>query len=167
MKEVIVKETDLQRTAEEGMDAFVRVFTEAIHTAIGGELNAENMAELNADQITLLGYEMLRDEVMTGGFIQLIHNRYGDFIFRNPFDKAMRNWGLVELHHMIAKAHRLFMKYHEEIERDYTQEEFDALYEKFPEFDPYDDDFVEYEERFTEQVAHYIDENISTFAKIE
>ena len=68
---------------------------------------------------------------------------------------------------MIAKTHRLFMKYHEEIERDYTQEEFDALYEKFPEFDPYDDDFVEYEERFTEQVAHYIDENISTFAKIE
>ena len=67
MKEVIVKEADLQRTAEEGMDAFVRVFTEAIHTAIGGELNAENLAELNADQITLLGYEMLRDEVMTGG----------------------------------------------------------------------------------------------------
>ena len=56
MKAVVVKDTDLQKAAGEGMDAFIQVFTDAIHHAIGGELNAENMQDLNADQITLLAY---------------------------------------------------------------------------------------------------------------
>ena len=50
MKEVIVKDARLQEAAMEGMDAFVQVFVSAIREAIGGELTAENMAELNADQ---------------------------------------------------------------------------------------------------------------------
>ena len=85
MKEVIVSDTRLQQAALEGMDAFVSVFTDAIRNAIGGELTAETMAELNSDQITLLAWEMLHDEVMDGGFVQLIHNGLGPFIFKNPF----------------------------------------------------------------------------------
>lgn len=93
MKEVIVKDAVLQKAAVEGMDAFLQVFTDAIHQTIGGELNADNMQELSAEQITLLAYVTLRDEVMDGGFVQLIHNGYGPFFFKNPFDRAMRNWG--------------------------------------------------------------------------
>ena len=54
MKEVIVKDADLQQAAMEGMDAFVNVFVKAIYDTIGGELTPETMAELNADQMTLL-----------------------------------------------------------------------------------------------------------------
>ena len=53
MKAVVVKDTDLQKAAGEGMDAFIQVFTDAIHHAIGGELNAENMPDLNADPVGL------------------------------------------------------------------------------------------------------------------
>ena len=42
-----------------------------------------------------------------------------------------------------------------------------ALFERFPEFDTFDDEFVEKEEAFTAAVAHYIDEHIENFAKIE
>lgn len=166
MIEVKVKDSDLQRAAAEGMDEFVQVFTDAIHAAIGGELTAENMGELNADQITLLGYVALRDEVMDGGFVQLIHNGMGPFFYRNPFDKAVREWGLQDLYRIINKSHRLYNQHHEEIERDCTQEEFDALYERFPEFDDYDDYFVEHEEEFTALVAQYVDEHIENFATI-
>ena len=76
MKEVVVQDADLQRAAEEGMDAFIKVFTDAIYHAIEGELTSETMAELNADQITLLAYGILRDEVMDGGFVQLIQPCY-------------------------------------------------------------------------------------------
>jgi hypothetical protein len=167
MIEVKVKDADLKRAAEEGMDAFVAVFTDAILCAIGGELNADNMSQLNADQITLLGYVALRDEVMNGGFVQLIHNGYGAFIYKNPFDKAMRNWGIRDLYRIINKSHAFYNMYHEEIEQDYSQEEFDALYEKYSEFDDFDDAFVENEEEFTSQVAHYIDEHIDNFAIID
>ena len=63
---------------------------EELLNSVGGELNAEAMSRLNADQITLLAYHILREEVMEGGFIQLIHNGYGPFIFHNPFAKADR-----------------------------------------------------------------------------
>ena len=85
MKEVIVKDADLQQAAMEGMDEFLGVFTKAIYDAIGGELTAENMGELNSDQLTLLSWDILHEELMDGGFVQLIYNGYGPFIFKNPF----------------------------------------------------------------------------------
>ena len=88
-----IPESEIIRAASEGMDAFLQVFYDAIMESVGGELNATTMQQLNGEQITLLAYVMLRDEVMDGGFVQLIHNGYGGFIFLNPFAKAMRLWG--------------------------------------------------------------------------
>jgi hypothetical protein len=166
MKEVIIDDSTLQKAVTEGMDAFIGVFVSAIRNAIGGELNAENMAELNADQITLLAYQTLHDEVMDGGFVQLIHNGYGGFIYRNPFAKAMRKWGLHDLYKLINKSHTLYNKYHDEIELDCTDDEFMAMFEKYQEFDDYDDEFVENEEQWTDEIAHYVDAHIDNFAKI-
>ena len=119
------------------------------------------------DQITLLAYVILRDEVMDGGFIQLIHNGYGPFIFKNPFSKMMRIWGIDTLASLINKAHKLFSNYHKDIEKDCTDEEFMALFEKYPDFDDLDDDFVENEEQWTNLVAIYIDEHIEKFAVVK
>ncbi|MBR5687980.1 MAG: DMP19 family protein [Prevotella sp.] len=164
---VKVKDIVLRQKAEEGMDAFVGVFVDAINEAIDGQLTAETMSQINAEQITLLAWNALHEEVMDGGFVQLIHNGYGGFIFRNPFGKMMRLWGIDELAKLINKARKLYDKYHEEIEREYSDEEFMALFERMPEFDDLDDDFVENEEQWMGQVACYIDEHIDRFATIE
>ena len=156
----------LQQAAEAGMDEFVKVFVDAIHEAIGGGLTAENMASLNSDQITLLAWNILHEEMMDGGMIQLIHNGYGAFIWMNPTDKAFRNWGLQDLYKLINKSHVLYKNHHAEIEGDMTDEDFMALYERFPEFDDFDDAFVENEEEWTAKVAYYIDEHIGNFANI-
>ena len=149
MKELTVKDSSLRQAAGEGMDEFVDVFFTAISDAVGGELTAETMAELNSDQLTLWAYRILRDEVMDGGFVQLIHNGYGPFIFLNPFAKAIKEWGLRDLCKMLRAVHPLFKKYREELEQDCT-----------------DDEFVENEERFTAMVAEYIDNNIGKFATV-
>ncbi len=167
MKEVLIKEADLQQAATEGMDAFVQVFVDAILEAIGGELTTEAMAELHSDQITLLAWVTLHEEVMDGGFVQLIHNGYGPFIFKNPFAKAVKQWGLRELSKLIYDAHTLWLKYREKIERELTEGEFMALFEQLPEFDDLDDQFVENEEEWMSMVAHYVDEHIENFATIE
>lgn len=164
--EIKVKDNDLRNAASEGMDAFLNVFTSSIRSALGGDLTAENMSQLSSDQITLLAYETLRDEVMDGGFVQLIHNGYGGFIFLNPFAKAIKLWGLRELSKLVYNAHSLYLKYRSDLERDCTDEEFMALFEQYPEFDDYDDEFVENEEEWTELVAHYVDEHIEQFASI-
>ncbi len=157
----------MREAAGEGMDAFVGCFVSATKEAIGGELTAETMAELNSDQVTLLAWDILHEEVMDGGFVQLIHNGYGPFIFKNPLAKVLKLWGLRELSKLIYSAHTLYIKYGEQIERDCTDDEFMALFEQFPEFDDLDDTFVEEEENWTADIAHYIDENIERFATIE
>ena len=168
MKEVIIPEWKLIEAAgEDGVDAFVDVFVDAIYEAVGGALTAETMGELNADQITLLAYRILRDEVMDGGFVQLIHNGYGPFLFKNPFGKMMRIWGIDELALLMNKARKLYYKYAEEIEREVSDDEFMALFEQLPAFDDLDDTFVENEEEWTGAVAMYIDEHIEQFATID
>ncbi|MBP3850430.1 MAG: DMP19 family protein [Prevotella sp.] len=166
MKQVIIEDAMLRQAAGEGMDAFVSAFVTAIKEAIGGELTADKLDELNSDQITLLAWDILHSEVMDGGFVQLIHNGYGPFIFKNPFAKAVKLWGMRNLSKLIYNAHTLYAKYHEAIERDCTDEEFMALFEQYPEFDDMDDEFVEQEEIWTEQIARYIDEHIERFATI-
>lgn len=166
MIQVEVRDIDLQEAAAKGMDEFIQVFVDAIYKSIGGELTQEMMQELNSDQITLLAYLVLREEVMNGGFVQLIHNGYGSFIFKNPFAKAVKAWGMKDLCRMVYDVHTLYAKYHDEIEKDCTDDEFMAMFEQYPEFDDYDDGFVENEERWTEDIAHYIDSNIEKFAKI-
>ena len=168
MKLIIVKDADLSRAAMDGMDAFLQVVVGAIRQAIGGEPTAETMAELNANQMTLLCWDTLHTEVMSGGFIQLIHNGYGPFIFRNPFAKAVgKMWQMRELQKRLYEVHTLWLRHREALEADCTDEEFMALFERFPEFDDYDDWFVENEEELTAQVAHYVDDHLEQFVMID
>jgi len=167
MKEVIVKDAELQQAAMEGMDSFLQVFIRAIREAIGGELTADTMTELNADQITLLAWQTLHDEVMDGGFVQLIYNGYGPFIFKNPLAKVLKLWGLRDLSKLIYEGHTLWLKHREQIERELSEDEFMALFEQLPEFDDLDDTFVENEEQWTSEIAHYVDEHIEQFALVK
>lgn len=162
-----VKDSDLRNAASEGMDEFLKVFTDAIMASVGGELTADTMAELNSDQITLLAYDILHNEVMDGGFVQLIYNGYGSFLFRNPFAKAIKGWGIDELASLVKKAGKLYFKYKNEIERECTDDEFMAMFEQYPEFDDLDDLFVENEETWTGMVACYVDEHIERFVTVE
>lgn len=164
--DITIPERKVADAAAESMDAFVRLFADAIADAAGGTLDAEAMQRLNADQITLWGYSLLHDELMDGGFVQLIHNGYGPFFFKNPFAKAMRLWGLHDFSKLIYKAQRLYAECGPEIERDCTDEEFMALFERFPRFDDLDDTFVETEEEIQAGVARYIDEHIERFATL-
>ena len=166
MIKVTIKDSVLRQKAEEGMDAFVGVFVDAVNEAVGGTLTADNLAQLNADQATLLAWDALHSEVMDGGFVQLIHNGYGTFIFKNPFAKAVKLWGMRDLSKLVYEAHTLYEQHHGQIERECTDDEFMALFEQFPEFDDLDDEFVECEEQWTGQIARYIDEHIERFASI-
>ena len=167
MIQITVKDSELSQATLEGMNEFLQVFIRAIRAAIGGEPTPETLSQLNADQVTLLCWDTLREEVMVGGFIQLIHNGYGTFIFKNPFAKALNKmWHIRDLSKMLYEVHTLWLENREVLERDCTDEEFMALYEQYPQFDDYDDTFIENEPRWTEEIAHYVDAHIDLFATI-
>lgn len=163
---VTVSDSALREAAGGGMDAFVKVVVDAIYSAAGGKLTPESMAGLSADQLTLIGYYQMREDVMDGGFVQLIHNGWGEFVFLNPVAKVLRMWGLRDLSNLIYDAHRLYTEHKGEIEREMSDEEFMALFEQLPCFDDLDDHFVEHEEEYTEAVARYIDGHLDQFCTI-
>ena len=167
MIEVKVKDAALREAAMQDMDAFLGVFINATKEAIGGELNAENMQQLSVAQITLLAYDILHEEVMDGGFVQLIYNGYGGVIVDNPVAKVRRDWGWRDLAKLLFAVRKLYKEYGEKIQRECSDDEFMAMFEQFPEFDDYDDEFVENEEDWTEAVARYVDEHIEEFVVIE
>lgn len=157
----------LSEAALQGPDQFLQLIIDAVREDIGGEVTPDNIQQLNADQMTLLCWDTLHQEVMDGGFVQLIHNGYGTFIFKNPFAKALNKmWHIRDLAKMLYEVHTLWLENREALERDSTDEEFMALFEQFPQFDDYDDLFIENEERWTDQIANYVDEHLDLFVKI-
>lgn len=161
-----ITDAALRQAAGEGMDAFIEVFTDAYKNVTNGELTAETMPLLTAEQHSLLAYRIFRDEVMEGGFCQLIQNGYGGYIFDNPFAKVMRLWGVGDLSKLVYAAKKIYDEHREDLERERTDDEFMAMYEQYEAFDELEDEFLEKEERYTALVAEYVDEHLELFAEV-
>lgn len=161
-----ITDAALRQAAGEGMDAFIEVFTDAYKNVTNGELTADTMPLLTAEQHSLLAYRIFRDEVMEGGFCQLIQNGYGGYIFDNPFAKVMRLWGVGDLSKLVYAAKKIYDEHREDLERERTDDEFMAMYEQYEAFDELEDEFLEKEERYTALVAEYVDEHLELFAEI-
>jgi len=161
-----VLESALQKAAGEGMDEFIQAFTDKYKEIVGGELTAETMPLLTGEQHSLLAYQIFRDEIMVGGFCQLIQNGYGGYIFDNPFAKVMRLWGVGDLSKLVYAAKKIYDSHRDDLERERTDEEFMAMYEQYEAFDELEDEFLEKEEEYTALVAGYVDEHLELFAKI-
>lgn len=156
----------LADAAKQGMDEFLQVFIDAYLKEIEGNLTAETMHLLNGNQHTLLAYYFLREEVMQGGFVQLIQNGYGGYIFDNPTAKGLKLFGASGIAKIIYKAKEIYDFHREELERETTEEEFTAMYVDFEQFDELEELFFEIEEAETGIIAAYVDEHIGDFAKI-
>jgi len=161
-----IKDSELAAAAEKGMDEFLQVFIDAYLKEIGGELSAKSMPLLNGNQHTLLAWHFFTTEMRDGGFVQLIQNGYGGYIFGNPFAKAIRQFGAVELSRLIYKAKEIYDPNKTALERETTDEEFNALYVDFEVFDELEERYFDIEEEQTSLIAAYVDDHITDFAEI-
>jgi hypothetical protein len=161
-----IKYAELAAEAAKGMDEFLQVFTDKYLAALGGELTAENMSLLNGSQHTLLAYHFFTKEMREGGFVQLIQNGYGGYIFSNPFAKAIKQFGAIELSKLIYKAKEIYDPNKARLEKETTDEEFNALYVEFEVFDDLEEIYFDIEEKQTALIAAYVDEHIAEFAEI-
>lgn len=161
-----IQDSQLAKASEEGMDEFLKVFTDAYLQELGGALTAENMSKLNGSQHTLLAWHYFSTEMRDGGFVQLIQNGYGAYIFINPFAKAIKQFGAVELSKLVYKAREIYEPNRKELERETTEAEFNALYVDFEVFDELEELYFDIEEKQTSIIAAYVDAHIEEFAEI-
>ena len=162
-----ISDKKLASAAEKGMDDFLKVFTDAYLEAVGGNLTASTMNKLNGNQHALLAYRFLTEELNQGGFVQLIQNGYGGYIFGNPTAKALKIFGASEMARIIYKAKEIYDANREALERETTEEEFTAMYVDFEVFDELEERYFVIEEEQTAIIASYVDEHIEDFGEIE
>lgn len=120
-------------------------------------------------------FDIMDKQVNNGGFIQLIYNGYGHYIFglQQEFIHAMKAYGMTQLVQLLRDVLPLYEQYEEEIVRLSSEqagdmEAFHALNVKLL---PY---FHEYNMRYFEEVGEpskamlrqYIQEHIAEFADI-
>ncbi len=161
-----IEENKLIDAAEKGMDEFLKVFTDAYLEELGGDITDENITKLNGFQHTLLALRFFSEEVNEGGFVQLIQNGYGGYIFNNPVAKALKQMGAKGFSKILYKAKEIYDANREDLEKETTEEEFMAMYVDYEQFDELEERFFYSEEEETAIVAQYVDENIEDFAEI-
>ena len=145
--------------------ALIQWVTDGYLAAIGGALTAENMDMLGAEQHAVLCYRYVLDEVMEGGFIQLIMNGYAPYVLEGPFPMVVKKeWGMKDFSKLLYEVKKEYHKHQEELSKDMDEDEFMAMYEQLEELNELGDDFLdEHQEEVSPLVAKMIVEELDKF----
>ena len=144
---------------------FVIEVTDRYLAYLGGMLTADNMNRLNTYQHTLLAYRYMLEEVMEGGFIQLIQNGYAGYVLDGPFPLVLKKeWGMRDLSKLIFDVRREYHLHADEFYSEMSDAEFMALYEKLDTLNEYGDTFLDdFQEQTTPHVRDIVLERPSLF----
>ncbi|MBO7557118.1 MAG: DMP19 family protein [Bacteroidaceae bacterium] len=146
---------------------YIEAITDAYLNTLDGQLTEYNMDVLTANQHTLLAYRYILDEVMEGGFIQLIQNGYGPYVLDGPFAMMMKkHWELVDFGKFMYEVKKEYHLHKAELEADLNEEQFMALYEQQEKMNELGDEFLDkYQEIVTPSIADYVRKNEEKFVK--
>lgn len=145
---------------------YINLYTDAYLAHVGYDLNANNMGMLDGYQHALLSFWFIHEEVGHGGFVQLIQNGYGGYIFDNPTAKALKIFGAEKTAKIIYKAKEIYDANRAELERETTDEEFTAMYVDFEVFDELEEQFYAIQKEETKIIAEFVEKNRNLFAEI-
>ncbi len=149
-------------TYQESAD-YLNHTTDSLLDRVGGQLTEANMHLLSIDEHCLLAYRYLRDEVMEGGFIQLIQNGYGPYVLLGPFPMLMKKeFGLKDFAKLLYGVSHEYKRNREALEADKTDDEFMAQYEQFEALNNYGDDYLDnFEETVTPAITEYYKQHLT------
>lgn len=166
MEEIhINKEHAVEAYASMSAIDFVVFVTDFYLEELGGALTAENMLRLNTHQHTLLAYRYVLDEVMEGGFIQLIENGYAPYVLEGPFPYAVKHmWGRKDFSKLLYKVKKAYHENMDAFAKEKTEEEFMAMYEELEDLNDLGDDFLDdFQEKETPAIARIVMDNLEQF----
>jgi len=161
-----IKENILKSAEQKGNQQFLQTIIDAYLEALDGQLTAKNMDLFNGWQHSLLAWYYFSTEVNQGGFIQLIQNGYGSYIFDNPFAKAMRLFGAEELSKIVYKAKKIYDIHRDKLEHETTDEEFMTMYLEFEQFDELEEKYFDIEDQQIDAIANYVKTHLENFIEI-
>ena len=106
-------------------------------------------------------------EITTGGFLELIKNGYGSYIFESLFSETLKKWGAIQMAVNIDKAKEIYFENKFELEIARKAEDFFEMYQQYPAFNALDNEFFKIMNSESDKIKRYILKNINDFAIIE
>lgn len=115
-------------------------------------------------QRTLITYNIMYGEITTGGFLELIKNGYGPYIFESIFSETLKKWGAIEMSAHIDKAKKIYFENKDELERVIKEEDIFEMYQQYPEFNTLDTEFFRIMNSEADKIKLYIQQHLNEFA---
>lgn len=117
----------------------------------------EKADTLNIFQHTIQALLLMDSHVRAGGYIQLIQNGYGEYIFENAWPEAFRYMGAHHLAQNIVDAKDIYTHHKEELEKELTLEEFTKLYNQYPQLDTLHNQYLDFIDEELNIIKTFID----------
>ncbi|MDR2104525.1 MAG: DUF4375 domain-containing protein [Deferribacteraceae bacterium] len=157
-----LKEDDARELFSSDWD-FLFIFLNKYSAILKITPDDEKQFALSDAQHTLCAYHFFHREVTNGGFIQLIHNGFGPYIFESPFVENIRLWGAERTADIIDKAELVYNIHKDKIEKEMTDKEFSELYSKLTDFEKLEKKLYKIMDEETKIIRDYIEEHLDEF----
>jgi hypothetical protein len=130
----------------------------------------EIMPMLNRSQQTYLTFYLMDKSMHTGhncGFLQLMYDGYGEYVFETLFAETIKTWGATKISGIIEMAKSLYEKYKDKVEKAKTEKELSCLRQEITDFDMLDHEYIMVNSEEAEKIKEYIENNTTEFAVID
>lgn len=142
-----ITDTALQAAAAEGMDAFLRAFTDKYREALGGDPTAETISRLNGEQHSLLAYRSFRRRSDRRRVLPPYPERLRGLHLRQPVRQGNAPVGRGTVLETGIRREKIYDAHREDLERERTDEEFMAMYEQYEAFDELEESSAKWKRR--------------------
>jgi len=119
------------------------------------------MENFSENQITLLFYGVLHNQVQNGGFLQLIFNGYAPYVFSEPLIDGLKSWGAIGTSELLLSIKDISLQVNSEMDKS-SLDDLSKIYEQYPMYERYDKEF--YENDGSKEAKEYVSNHISDFA---
>ncbi len=144
--------------------ALYELLTAPLHVGLYKAGSFDFLDELNDAQQLLLCFDYLRNQVLQGGFIQLLHNGYVGLLPEMPRQlEAVKN---DEMAALIDEVLKHYVAHHETLEAELSPEAFAKLYVSLPAFIPLDERFEKLQPETMHKLMEFAREKPELFAAI-
>lgn len=154
------------KTARESDDkeVYFDLLAQPLHQELYNREDFNFLDDLSHGQQLLLSYDYVREQVMQGGFIQLIQNGYIHLLPQMP--GWLNEVGDVEMSQLLDDVLKVYVLNHELLDKKTTVEEFAMLYQELKEFEILDERFYNLNDNTRDLILNYASKHIEDFVKV-
>ncbi len=145
-------------------NAYYDLLCQPLHEELYKRQNFNFLDELTEPQQMLISYDYIQNQVLQGGFIQLIQNRY--LILLPPMPEWLNRIEQHEMAQVIDDALKHYVLNRDILDKDTSVEEFAELYQQLTDFEPLDKRFTELHSATVEAMLQFATFHIEEFAEV-